>query len=620
MLILTLAEKGGESKDLTFDKTEIRVGRVRDNDIVLPKGNVSKHHCRLLLHNGQLTVEDLGSTNGTYVNGRKIGEPTSISTSDKVFVGDFAIRVTGGVRANEPQVGATPPPYAASAPEAGSLSTALPRRAPPPPPPPRPGSLYGGDEGSGPFAAHGSQSHAPVPPPPPAPRRESRPMAAVGDPLPPPPLPTEISLDDDDALSSPAPRLNLPPLRPPVPVPTPTPSPSPEEPLTTPRGAAPDQPAHEPERPSLAPPPPLPPPPAPPPLASHAVPAPLAPVAASAQPGADYPAWLLRLLDSEGTTAAFFSGTQSVEVEKNGRREPGVVASSDLASLPDHLRRLAARGVPRPEPDAPVIDTTLADGTRITGLFPPLCDRLRASIRRPNANHKTLEELVSDGGLSAEMQQVLEACVSTRQNLLIAGDRASCDLLLGTLVWSLDRVARVVVLAETITPPASAAAWLKLPVVARNPDLVAAAVAMRPDYVVADAAASIFLGDLLRECARGQNGALTAVIARSSNDALYRLRVMGAAYGPSSSAPNDLLGSSLDVLVHAVTLTDGSLRVMEIAEPTLGSAGELRAETLLSWQSKGKGKGRFIATRTPSRLAGKLEAGGVNISDTVLQR
>jgi len=622
MLILTLAEKGGESKDLTFDKTEIRVGRVRDNDIVLPKGNVSKHHCRLLLQNGQLTVEDLGSTNGTYVNGRKIAEATSISTSDKVFVGDFAIRVTGGVRANEPQIGSGPPAYATSAPEAGSLSTALPRRAPPPPPPPRPGSLYGGDEDSGPFAAHGSQSHVPAPPPPP--KRESRPMAAVNvDPLPPPPLPTEISLDDDDALSSPAPRLNLPPLRPPVRVPTPTPSPSPEEPLTTPRGAAPDQLGHEHERPALVPPPPPPPPPplvppAPPPLA-HAVPAPPALVAASAQPGADYPPWLLRLLDSEGTTAAFFSGTQSVEVERNGRREAGVVASTDLASLPDHLRRLAAKGIPRPEPDAPVIDTTLADGTRITALFPPLCDRLRASIRRPNVGHKTLEELVTDGGLSAEMQQVLEACVSTRQNLLIAGDRASCDLLLGTLAWSLDRVARVVVLAETITPPASAAAWLKLPVVARTPDLVAAAVAMRPDYVVADAAASMFLGDLLRECARGQNGALTAMVARSSNDALYRLRVMGAA-GGSSSAPNDLLGSSLDVLVHAVTLTDGSLRVMEIAEPALGSAGELRAETLLSWQSKGKGKGRFIATRTPSRLAGKLEAGGVSISDNVLQR
>jgi len=616
MLILTLAEKGGESKDLTFDKTEIRVGRVRDNDIVLPKGNVSKHHCRLLLQNGQLLVEDLGSTNGTYVNGRKIAEATSISTSDKVFVGDFAIRVTGGVRAAEPQLGSTPPPYAPSPAEAGSLSTALPRRAPPPPPPPRPGSLYGGDEGSEPKPSHGPQAHVPVPPPPPPPRRESKTIPVVAaEPLPAPPLPTEISLDDDDALSSPAPRLNLPPLRPPVPVPTPTPSPAPDEPLTTPRGTPPAQLLREPER-AAAPPPPPPPPPAAP---SSAVPSLPAPPAAPAQVGGDYPPWLVRLLDGEDVTAAFFSGTQSVEVERNGRREAGVVASADLATLPDHLRRLAAKGVPRPEPDAPVIDTTLADGTRITALFPPLCDRLRASIRRPNVGHKTLDELVTDGGLSPEMQQVLEACVSTRQNLLIAGDRASCDLLLGTLAWSLDRVARVVVLAETITPPASAAAWLKLPVAAGVPDLVAAAVALRPDYVVADAAASMLLGDLLRECARGQNGALTALIARSSNDALYRLRVMSATYG-SSSTPNDLLGSSLDVLVHAITLADGTLRVMEIAEPTLGSAGELRAETLLAWQSKGKGKGRFIATRTPSRLAGKLESGGVNISDTVLQR
>ena len=325
------------------------------------------------------------------------------------------------------------------------------------------------------------------------------------------------------------------------------------------------------------------------------------------------------MLDSDDATAAFFTGTQSVEVERNGHREAAVVASADLALLPDHLRRLAARGMPRPEPDASVIDTTLAAGTRITALFPPLCDRLRASIRRPNLGHKTLEELAADGSLSPEMQQVLEACVSTRQNLLIAGDRPACDLLLGTLAWSLERVARVVILAEPITPPASATAWLKLPVAARTPDLVAAAVALRPDYVVADAAASLFLGDLLQECARGQNGALVAMIARSANDALYRLRIMGPAYGPSST-PSDLLGSSLDVLVHAVTQNDGSVRVVEIAEPTLGSAGELRAETLLAWQSKGKGKGRFIATRTPSRLAGKLEAGGASVSDTVLQR
>jgi pilus assembly protein CpaF len=337
------------------------------------------------------------------------------------------------------------------------------------------------------------------------------------------------------------------------------------------------------------------------------------------QPSGDYPPWLGRLLGSEGATAVFFEGAQVAEVERNGQRESAVVTSADLASLPDHLRRLASKGVPRPEPDAPLIDATLADGTRVTALFPPLCDRLRACIRRPNVGRKTLEELVSEGSLSPEMQQVLEACVGTRQNLLVVGDRPACDLVLGTLAWSLDRVARVVILAETISAPSSASAWLKLAVAGGGTSLVTAAVALRPDYVVADAAASLLLGDLLRECARGQNGALAALIGRSANDALYRLRVMGASCGPSAT-PNDLLGSSLDVLVHAVTQTDGNVRIMEIAEPTLGSSGELRAESLLAWQSKGKGKGRFIATRTPSRLAGKLEAGGVSITDNVLQR
>ena len=49
MVNLSLTEKGGSTNELSFDKDEVTVGRVRGNDIVLPKGNVSKHHCRLLI-------------------------------------------------------------------------------------------------------------------------------------------------------------------------------------------------------------------------------------------------------------------------------------------------------------------------------------------------------------------------------------------------------------------------------------------------------------------------------------------------------------------------------------------------------------------------------------------
>ena len=76
MIKLTLTEKGGEPKVLTFDKDEITIGRVTGNDIVLAKGNISKRHTRLTKREGGMEIADLKSTNGTYVNGRKIAGPT----------------------------------------------------------------------------------------------------------------------------------------------------------------------------------------------------------------------------------------------------------------------------------------------------------------------------------------------------------------------------------------------------------------------------------------------------------------------------------------------------------------------------------------------------------------
>jgi pilus assembly protein CpaF len=592
MLILTLAEKGGEPKDLSFDQTEIRVGRVRDNEIVLPKGNVSKHHCRLLVEEDLLLVEDLGSTNGTYVNGRRISEPTPVSSADRIFVGDFILRIAEGQGEDEEPAF----PHAPSVPEAGSLSTALPRRPLPPPPP-----MRSHDEGS---SSGGRPLHPPPPPPPPpAFKRDTRPPATESLDGLAPPAPTDISLDDDEELS-PAPRITLPPLKPPAPVLSP--SPSPDDPMTNPRSASL---AHEPERPAH----PLPPPTVQAPSGPHA------PVSAavSAATGSDVPTWLARLLGEEDVRGVFFSGTNAPEIERQGVREPASVSPADLASLPDVLRRVASKGLPRPEDNAPVFNTTLADGTRIAAIFPPLADRLLASIQPPLPASKSLDEMAAEEVLSPEMQEVLEACVNTKQNILLAGDRVACDALLGTLTWTMDRVARVVILAETINPPGSATGWIKLPVANRHPELVAAATALRPEYLVADTAASCFMPDLLQACVRGQNGTVAALVARSGNDALARLRALATGSG---LVGGDVIGPSLDVVVHVLAQADGSLKIMEIAEPVQGSTGDLRAETLLAWQSKGKGKGRFIATRTPSRLAAKLEAAGVNISDAILQR
>ena len=93
MLAIVISEKGGAERREIFDKHEINVGRVQGNDLMLPKGNVSKRHARLLFRDGRFIVTDLKSTNGTYVNGRKIAQATIVREGDKIYVGDFVLRV-----------------------------------------------------------------------------------------------------------------------------------------------------------------------------------------------------------------------------------------------------------------------------------------------------------------------------------------------------------------------------------------------------------------------------------------------------------------------------------------------------------------------------------------------
>src|SRR5690348_6644292 len=129
MFSVIISEKGGAERRETFDKTEINVGRVQGNDLMLPKGNVSKRHARLLYRDGRFIVTDLKSTNGTYVNGRKIAQATIVREGDKIYIGDFVLRIE-----------------AASSSGAHAAATPMPVHDEPPPeitPPSGPGLLAG---------------------------------------------------------------------------------------------------------------------------------------------------------------------------------------------------------------------------------------------------------------------------------------------------------------------------------------------------------------------------------------------------------------------------------------------------------------------------------------------
>ena len=91
MFSITIRERSGQVYTFHFDKPEVLIGRVKGNDVILPKQNISKRHAMIRVHGPRFIVEDMGSTNGTYVNGHRIGGAVEIGGDDKVYLGDFVM-------------------------------------------------------------------------------------------------------------------------------------------------------------------------------------------------------------------------------------------------------------------------------------------------------------------------------------------------------------------------------------------------------------------------------------------------------------------------------------------------------------------------------------------------
>ena len=91
MFSIVITERGGAQRQLELDALEISIGRIEDNDVVLPRSNVSKRHARLVLKDDRYVLIDLKSTNGTYINGRRLGAPMLVGVGDKIYIGDFIL-------------------------------------------------------------------------------------------------------------------------------------------------------------------------------------------------------------------------------------------------------------------------------------------------------------------------------------------------------------------------------------------------------------------------------------------------------------------------------------------------------------------------------------------------
>lgn len=84
-LVITSGAK--EGLELPLDGDQLTIGRSADSGLVIRDDYTSTHHARLMLWDSTWMLQDLDSTNGTFLKGKKVGAPTAVPLNTPVSIG-----------------------------------------------------------------------------------------------------------------------------------------------------------------------------------------------------------------------------------------------------------------------------------------------------------------------------------------------------------------------------------------------------------------------------------------------------------------------------------------------------------------------------------------------------
>ena len=93
MLRFLLKEPDGKERAVFFEKDVVRIGKSGTNDLILPEPAVSRRHAIVRRTGDRVYVEDLVSTNGTFVNGKRISGPQKIVLRDRIYIANYILQL-----------------------------------------------------------------------------------------------------------------------------------------------------------------------------------------------------------------------------------------------------------------------------------------------------------------------------------------------------------------------------------------------------------------------------------------------------------------------------------------------------------------------------------------------
>jgi pilus assembly protein CpaF len=324
-----------------------------------------------------------------------------------------------------------------------------------------------------------------------------------------------------------------------------------------------------------------------------------------------------------------------VYIERHGILEMTPIQFRDDEHVMSIIDRIVAAIGRRVDESSPMVDARLADGSRVNAIIPPLAvDGPYLSIRRFGHDRLTAEDLVRNNTLTDPMLKLLQGCVKARLNIVISGGTgAGKTTFLNVLSSYISNRERIVTIEDAAELQLNQDHVVRLETRPPNIEgkgavaqrqLLINSLRMRPDRIIVGEVRGEEALDMLQAMNTGHDGSLTTIHANSPRDALSRLETM-IAMGNLNLPENAVrrqIASAIDVVVQISRLSDGTRKMISLAEVT-GMEGEIvTMQDIFSFRKRGvleSGEvlGEFEPSGIRPKFAERLSISGIHLPASI---
>ena len=300
------------------------------------------------------------------------------------------------------------------------------------------------------------------------------------------------------------------------------------------------------------------------------------------------------IMNDDSITEVMINGHQNVFIEKSGKVQRMDKEFESQRRLEDIIQRIVGMAGREVNQANPIVDTRLADGSRVNVVLPPiaLCGPT-ITIRKFSKTPMTIEKLIAYGSITPEIAHKLDLLVKAKYNIFICGGTGSGKTtFLNALSNYIPKDERVITIEDSAelqivgvdnlvsleTRNANATGVGQITI----RDLIKSALRMRPERIVVGEVRGGEALDMLQAMNTGHDGSLSTGHANSTKDMLSRLETMvlqGAA-GLPLEAIRQQIASAVDIIIHLSRLRDHSRKTMEITEILDYKNGEIELNPL----------------------------------------